>query len=96
MTTTPLTPASVLSRKSAVRFRVVAGEGLALNQDDGLVLGLSSVASLVFERIDGAASIEDIARSLEPTFDVAPGRLHADVLAFCEELRNRGLVDAAS
>lgn len=89
----PLSPASVLSRKSAVRFRVVAGEGLALNQDDGLVLGLSSVASLVFERLDGTARIEDIARGLEPRFDVDPARLHADVLAFCEELRSRGLVD---
>lgn len=41
------------------------------------MLGLSSVASLVFERIDGARRASKTSLgAYEPTFDVAPGRLN--------------------
>lgn len=72
--------------------RVIEGEAVILSMDTKVLRGLNPVGSRVWELIDGARSVAEIARLIAGEFDATPEQAEADVRRFVDELLAQGLV----
>ncbi len=59
------------------------------------IFTMNGVGSAIWRRIDGQASVADLARALSAEFDVSEAEAVADVSAFVDQLAARGLVEDA-
>ena len=70
---------------------LVAGIGDA---DDELYT-LNPTAHDLWRRLDGRATLGEVAASLEEEYDAPPGEIQADVLGFAAEMTRRGILAIA-
>ena len=75
-------------------WQVVDGEGVVVDLQHRLMMGLSPSASFIWARIDTATE-DEIAAELAQAFDVDEARARADVQSFVALLREQGLVVAS-
>ena len=92
---------SVLRVKGEVVRRSVAGEILLIPirgrvADLQRIFAVDPVGDFVWQRLDGMASLREIAEALCGAFDVDPEAAEADVCAFAGELIGAGLVEPVS
>ena len=76
-----------------VVYRSFAAETVVLNLETGRYHGLNGSAGRMFEKLEGAATLEDAAAALADELDVPRERLDADLQDLCARLAERGLVE---
>jgi len=59
------------------------------------IFTMNAVGTAIWARIDGKASVDDLARALAAEFDVAEAEASADVASFIELLAAKGLIEDA-
>jgi hypothetical protein len=88
-----ITPATVLKRRSDVRYRRIEGEAVVLRQSAAEVLVLNEVGASVLELADGERSVGDWIDALATEYEGDATDLARDVLAFAAELAEAGLLE---
>ncbi len=81
-------------RRSDVNSRVVDGETVVLDRQQGLIHQLNHTATYIWERCDGRATVEEIAAQLAETFDVASEIALQDVARMTEHFQALQLLEA--
>jgi hypothetical protein len=85
-------PADRITRAADVIWRRVDDEIVVLNEDGTTLTTLNVTASIAWEAMDGARSIDEVAQRVSERFDVPHAEVLADVLELCDGLREAGLV----
>jgi hypothetical protein len=88
-----ITPATVLKRRSDVRYRRIEGEAVVLRQSAAEVLVLNEVGASVLDLADGERSVGDWIDALGAEYEGDPGTLAREVLDFAAELAEAGLLE---
>ena len=88
-----ITPATVLQRRSDVRYRRIEGEAVVLRQSAAEVLVLNEVGASVLDLADGELSVGEWIDALAGEYDGDSASLARDVLAFAAELAEAGLLE---
>ena len=88
-----ITPATVLQRRSDVRYRRIEGEAVVLRQSAAEVLVLNEVGASVLELADGELSVGEWIDALAGEYDGDSASLARAVLAFAAELAEAGLLE---
>ena len=88
-----ITPATVLKRRSDIRYRRIEGEAVVLRQSAAEVLVLNEVGASVLELADGERCVGDWIDALAAEYEGDPTALARDVLAFAAELAEAGLLE---
>jgi coenzyme PQQ synthesis protein D (PqqD) len=91
-----ITPATVLQRRSDVRYRRIEGEAVVLRQSTAEVLVLNEVGAAVLDLADGERSVGDWIGALAAEYEGDPETLTRDVLAFAAEAAEAGLLEPVS
>jgi hypothetical protein len=86
-------PASVLRRRSDVRYRIVTPEAVVIRQSVPEVMVLNGVAAELLERLDAQTTVARLVEALLPLYEVDPAVLERDVLQFLGELLDSGVVE---
>jgi hypothetical protein len=73
--------------------REFADQTVALNLQTGRYHGLNPTAATMFEALRDTPTVAAAAERLAPAWDVAPETLLADLVALCEGLESRGLLE---
>ncbi len=79
---------------ASVAWQVIDDEGVVVDLDRGRSLGLNPSGAFILSLLE-THDAEAIAAELNRRFQVDLAQARADVAAFVEELRRRGLVVAA-
>ena len=88
-----ITPATVLQRRSDVRYRKIEGEAVVLRQSAAEVLVLNEVGAAVLDLADGERSVGDWIEALAAEYEGDPATVARDVLAFAAEATEAGLLE---
>jgi hypothetical protein len=86
----------VLMHSPEVVGQVIEEEAVLVHPTQGKVRVLNPVGARLWELTDGTRSLADLAGVLVAEYDVDLGQAQADVLAFCTDLVERGLLQDAS
>jgi len=92
--TVPRSFAPKLAKKARLRFDRHSGKTMLIYPERGLELNDSAAA--IAKKCDGTRSVDAIVAELAREFDAAPdarAAIDADVLAFVESLRDKGLLE---
>jgi len=81
-----------LIRSKNVAWKVLDGESVVLNLDSGIYFTLNTTGTAVWERIDGATSLEEIGRGLCEQFEITVEQARRDLLELTQTLLNEGLI----
>ena len=93
MTVAPaLDLACVLRIHPHARFRLFGEEAVIVVQGSAEVLGVNEVGARLLALLDGRRTLAAVLGALRAEFDVEPGRLQGDVLAFARELVAAGVL----
>ena len=77
-----------------VLFRVVGEEGVLLNLNTVLYLGLNTVGTRMWNVLSSASSIQAAYDELLQEYEVEPAQLRADLEEFIEQLLGQKLIEA--
>ena len=72
--------------------RIIDGEVLIVQSDEGFVSVLNDVGTLVWELCDGTRTVADIIEAVCREYDVTEETARTDTLEFLRELDEKGLV----
>ena len=75
-----------------VLFQQVRGELILLDLNGEKYYGLNEVGGRIWELLDGAHTLTQIAQTVSSEFDATPSQVQDDLLALVESLREAGLV----
>jgi hypothetical protein len=81
-----------LIRSKNVAWKVLDGESVVLNLDSGVYFTLDMTGTAVWERIDGATSLEEIGRGLCEQFEITVEQAQRDLLELTQTLLDEVLV----
>jgi Coenzyme PQQ synthesis protein D (PqqD) len=76
-----------------VVYRKFAEETVALNLQTGRYHGLNPTAAAMVQALCDEPTVAAAAERLAPEWEVAPDVLLTDLLALCERLESRGLIE---
>lgn len=79
-------------RHENVAWRTVVDKALLVNPKDSFIYPLNTVATRIWELMDGETSTEDIIKKLCEEFECEKSAIQRDALEFLEELRKSGLI----
>ena len=88
-----ITPATVLQRRSDVRYRKIEGEAVVLRQSAAEVLVLNEAGAAVLDLADGERSVGDWIADLAAEYEGDSATLARDVLDFAAEAAEAGLLE---
>lgn len=80
------------TRVERVVWQTVGDEVVILDTDSSTIRILNETAGFIWALADGRKKIEDIVPDVCDRFEVTPGEAKADVVEFCEELLQAGLI----
>ncbi len=86
---------TVFQRRSDVRFRRIATDGVVLVQNAGLVIGLNEVGARVLELLGSRITVREMLERLETEFNATREQLLADLSGFLEQLVEVGIAEEA-
>jgi hypothetical protein len=90
-------PANAYPAKNKnVAWKVLEGEAVVLSLDSGVYFTLNATGTAVWERIDGATSLEEIGRGLCEQFDVPAEQATRDLLELTQALLDEGLISVTN
>jgi tetratricopeptide (TPR) repeat protein len=81
-----------LGKNDKVPWRVIEGEAILLDLDEGEVLRLNAVGAEIWNAIDGTRTVGEIVAHICRTFEVSQRRARRDVHRFLEQLLRYELV----
>ena len=81
-----------LIRSKNVAWKVLDGESVVLNLDSGVYFTLNMTGTAVWERIDGATSLEEIGRGLWEQFEITVEQAQRDLIELTKSFLDEGLV----
>ena len=87
-----MTVDSVLHHVSVVVSRLVDGEAVLVHPQQAKIRVLNAVGARVWELVDGRRSLGDISQVIVAEFDIELPRAQSDVLAFCADLVQAGVL----
>lgn len=90
-----LSPALSVMRIASTIDAEIDGEVIVLSIDQGMVFGLGSVGSRIWQLIDRSIRIDDLCATLVREFDVAPAECRTQVDEFLAELQKEGLIEVS-
>ena len=79
-------------RDKRLVWRDIAGKVLIAERDSRTVRLLNKTASLIWALADGTRQTEDIVAEICSKFEVAPEQARVDVMEFCRQLLEAGLI----
>ena len=82
----------VLTRNPNAAYRIYDGQATVVLPEEAEVDVINPIGSLIWERIDGKRSLEEILAIVVDEYDVAPDQARADLIAFIESLREHRMV----
>jgi hypothetical protein len=89
------TPAAAVTARipQHVVYRGFATETVVLNLDTGKYHGLNPTGGRMLEELEKTPNLEEAAGKLSQQFGVALDEVRQDLLTFCEDLAERGLLE---
>ena len=87
-----MTVDSVLQHVPVVVSRLVDGEAVLVHPQQAKIRVLNAVGARVWELMDGRRSLGDISQVIVAEFDIELPRAQSDVLAFCADLVQAGVL----
>jgi PqqD family protein of HPr-rel-A system len=72
---------------------VLDGEAVIYDEESGDVHHLNPTATLVFQMLDGAVTVAELADDVAAVFELEPAEATAQVQALVDELADAGLID---
>jgi Coenzyme PQQ synthesis protein D (PqqD) len=90
---TPASTALTVKIPQHVVHRGFATETVVLNLDTGKYHGLNPTGGRMLEVLEKTPDVDEAATKLAAEFGVAAGEIRRDLLAFCEDLAERGLLE---
>jgi hypothetical protein len=91
-----LTESSVLRRSSRTAWQSFERELVVLDMPTRTLLGVNAVGGLVWDRLDGAATLGAIARAIADEYQQSAEQVLRDVQQFVQDLLARGCVEVVS
>jgi hypothetical protein len=88
-----ITPATVLRKRSDIRYRRIDGEAVVLRQSTAEVLVLNELAGEILDLVDGKRPIAEWIDRLEADYSVERPVLQRDLVEFAGELLEAGLLE---
>lgn len=88
----PVALDDVVERARKVAWQSVAGETVLVRGADQTALGLSEVASRLWDLLDGRRTVGQIVEAVCGDFEVPAETARADILRFLDDLASRRLV----
>ena len=77
---------------SHVVFRSFVAETVILNLETGRYHGANAVGGTMLEALEASDAVRDAARSLAATFSRPEDEMQRDLVEFCADLEERGLI----
>ncbi len=81
-------------RRSDVRVRIVEGETVLLDRQEGFIHQLNRTASYIWEKCDGQSTLADIENQMAEAFDVDRKTAAKDLAAILWQLRQLNLLES--
>lgn len=75
-----------------VVYRIIEGEAVILNLDDGCYYSLNKVGTRIWEAIDKKKTLGEIVGLLNREYQAPEKQLKKDFLTFVEDLSSKGLL----
>lgn len=85
--------ATLLKPSSAIRYRIIDGEAIVVQQADARVLNLNVLGSRILAALDGQTSVGDLVARLADDYEVDPEVFAADVRRYLGELEAAHVID---
>ena len=79
-------------RHDNVAWRTIVDKALLVNPKDSFIYPLNTVATRIWELMDGKTSTEDIIKRLYEEFEYEETAIERDTMEFLEELLKVGLI----
>ncbi len=79
-------------RSENVAWRTIVDKALLVNPKDSFIYPLNTVATRIWELMDGKTSSEDIIKRLSEEFEYEESAIQKDTLEFLEELQKANLI----
>jgi hypothetical protein len=83
---------SVPCRAGGIRWRVVEGEVVLIDPDEGELVRFNEIGSHIWQAIDGQSTVAQIVDHICDTFDVGRRRAQKDVTRFLRNLQRQELI----
>lgn len=90
-----ISDATVVRHSPAVVTVDLNGEAVLYDERSGMLHALNRTANAVWERLDGSASVAEVARALAAEADAAPAIVARDVLRVVRRMSELGLLRTA-
>lgn len=90
---TPASAALMARIPQHVVYRGFASETVVLNLETGKYHGLNPTGGRMLEVLEKTPDVDQAALKLAEQFGIAPDELRQDLIAFCEDLAERGLLE---
>lgn len=87
-----MTPETVLTRNPGAAYRVYDGQATIVLPDTARVMVLNGTASLVWDKIDGRRTLDQIVQAVVEAYDINLDQARQDVLEFAASLQENGMV----
>jgi hypothetical protein len=87
-----ITAEAVLKRSPNVPWRTIDGKGILVDLDSGYYFSLNRTGQFIWGQIDGARTLQDIARRVVEHFEVDEETALRDCIELAGRLRDQGLV----
>ena len=78
-----------------VMSRLVGGETVILDLESGMYFGLDGVGKRIWDSLSDGNTLAETAAVIAAEYDVDESRAESDLLAFTNELLERGLIRAS-
>jgi hypothetical protein len=91
----PVSEHARVSIPGHVVYRTFVTETVALNIETGQYHGLNATAGRMLEELERGGTVTAAVGPLADEFEVPADRIRADLIALCESLRARGLIEVA-
>jgi hypothetical protein len=82
----------VVSHHPQAIAQLIEDETLVLKLDNGRMGVLNGVGGWVWEQIDGARTLGEIARACAAEYEVRQEQVEADVILYAQRLLERGMI----
>ena len=80
----------------AVRYRIIDGEAVVVQQHEARVMSLNETATVMLGMMDGHRTLADILTSMQKQYAVAPEILESDALRCIEQLLAEKVIDSVN
>ena len=80
------------SKNKDIPYRVIEGEAILVDVEEGEVIHLNEVGALIWEAIDGKNKVSDIVNCVCNDFEVNQSEARKDVVSFLKEILEKEVI----